>query len=156
MKFSAKILLSLFLSSMILGCDSDNNFSTTPELKIRSFEKVNDNRAIWKIGFTDGDGDIGVRNDGDPDNFIVTVTSIKDGILKEIPTSNYRIPVVQNIRTEKGIEGEFEFVLDTDLYRFDTDSIGTIIRIDSIYLSGYVLDRSNKSSNTVETPIFTP
>ncbi len=148
MKFFTKIGFCLTLVSLFFSCDSDNNFPSTPELTVRSFEKVDANNAVWKLGFTDGDGDIGVRNDQDADNFIVKIFSIEDGIITEQPGLSYRIPVVENIRTERGIEGEFSFRLETDLYRVLTPPL------DSIFLSGYVTDRGGKQSNVVETPVF--
>lgn len=137
----------LFLASLI-SCKKDNNFPDEPVIEVRDFYKQNNNIAIWKIGFTDGDGDIGVRNAADEDNFIVSIFSIIDGRANEREGQAYRIPVVENIRTAAGIEGEFEFKIETDLLLLDS------IPIDSAYYRAYVIDRSGNQSNTVETPIF--
>lgn len=137
----------MFYASLV-SCKKDNNFPDEPVIEVRDFYKESSNLAIWKIGFTDGDGDIGVRNAADEDNFIVTIFSIVDGKAIEREGQAYRIPVVENIRTAAGIEGEFEFRIETDLLRLDS------IPIDSAYYSAYVIDRSGNESNTVETPIF--
>ena len=148
MNLVTKVLIAGGLLCSLIACEDDNNFPNTPTLTVREFTKVNSDLAIWKLGFTDGDGDIGVRNDSDPDNFIYTVFSIEDGVPVETPGQSYRIPVVRNIRTARGIEGEFEFRLETDLFRIDTPFI------DTAFLRAYVVDRSNNQSNMVETPIF--
>ncbi|MEQ8625252.1 MAG: hypothetical protein RJQ00_10025 [Vicingaceae bacterium] len=148
MKITIKIgFCVLFLASLI-SCKKDNNFPDEPVIEVRDFYKQNNNIAIWKIGFTDGDGDIGVRNAADEDNFIVSIFSIIDGRANEREGQAYRIPVVENIRTAAGIEGEFEFKIETDLLLLDS------IPIDSAYYRAYVIDRSGNQSNTVETPIF--
>ena len=148
MKVFTKLLIANVSLMLLLACEDDNDFSNTPELNVREFKKVSSNLAVWKIGFTDGDGDIGVRNDRDPDNFFYTVYSIEDGIPVEKPGQSYRIPVVRNIRTEKGIEGEFEFRIETDLFLLDSPFV------DTAFLRAYVVDRALNKSNTVETPIF--
>ena len=136
------------LFANLVACKKDNNFPDEPEIEVRDFYKQSSDIAIWKIGFTDGDGDIGVRNAADRDNFIVTIFSIVDGNAIERDGQAYRIPVVENIRTAAGIEGEFVFQIETDLLRLDS------IPIDSAFYQAYVVDRSGNESNTVETPIF--
>lgn len=146
---NVKIGFCLLLIVGLPACKKNNNFPDEPQIEVRDFYKVNNTLAIWKIGFTDGDGDIGVRNAGDEDNFIVSIFSIVEGEAVIRPGQSYRIPVVENIRTANGIEGEFEFRIETDLLLLDS------IPIDSAYYRAYVIDRSGNASNTVETPIFT-
>jgi len=148
-KLNVKIGFCLLLLASLVTCKKDNNFPDEPQIEVRDFYKESNLIAIWKIGFTDGDGDIGVRNPADKDNFIVTIFSIVDGVAESQPGQSYRIPVVENIRTAAGIEGEFEFEIETDLLRLDS------IPIDSAYYRAYVIDRSDNASNIVETPIFT-
>ena len=57
-----------------------------------------------------------------------------------------RIPVVRNVSTRNGIEGEFKFTIQLSTYR----NLG----FDTIYLSAYVEDRAFNRSNSIQTPIF--
>ena len=148
MKLTVKIGFCLLFIASLVSCKKDNNFPDEPVIEVRDFYKQSSEIAIWKIGFTDGDGDIGVRNEADKKNFIVTIFSIVDGKALEREGEAYRIPEVENIRTAAGIEGEFEFKIETDLLRLDS------IPIDSAYYRAFVIDRSGNKSNTVETPIF--
>lgn len=149
MKMNAKIGFCFFISLGFLACSNDKDFPNTPVLTERNFSvEVHGKRAIWTIGFTDGDGDIGVRNDNDSDNFFVEIFSVINDTMTEFSKTTYRIPVVENIRTEKGIEGSFEFIIDIDLLRISSEPI------DSAVYSGYVVDRSGNESNTVFTPAF--
>ncbi len=145
---NVKIVFCFLFIGVIFSCNKDNNFSDIPELEVRDFYKTSSTVAIWKIGFTDGDGDIGVRNNLDANNFIVSIFSIVDGVAIGQEGQSYRIPVVENIRTTRGIEGEFEFRIETDLLLLDS------IPIDSAYYRAYVIDRAGNESNVVETPIF--
>jgi hypothetical protein len=149
MKRFVKITIALgSFAAFFNSCSDDKNYPDAPELTVREFYTTQDS-IVWRIGFTDGDGDIGVRNISDPDNFINSVFSIEDGAIKEIPAQSYRIPVVENIRTDKGIEGEFIFRLEKDLFLVDTPIV------DTAFMRAYVVDRSLKKSNVIETPIFT-
>lgn len=157
MKSHTKIAFYCLSFLGFYACSNEKNFPNTPHLEVRDFteqfvvegsdvEKI----AIWTLGFTDGDGDIGVReNKNDPDNFLVTIFFIEDGITNEREGQSFRIPVVKNIRTDKGIEGSFEFKIETELFAADTS-----ITADSLIYQGYVVDRSGNESNIVSTPIF--
>ncbi|MBL4708321.1 MAG: hypothetical protein JKY48_07790 [Flavobacteriales bacterium] len=153
MKYLTKIGIGFSLALSLAACRDDDEFSEVPELFFRDFQKTTSTTAVWSLGFTDGDGDIGVRNDDDRDNFIVTIHRIDNGVESIIPDSivdsDYRIPVVKNIPTSNGIEGEFKFTLETLSYKLFPEPV------DSMYISGFVRDRANNESNVVRTPVFT-
>lgn len=142
-----KISFGICLLSSIFACNTnDNDFSKTPELFFRSFIDQ-DSVAVWSLGFTDGDGDIGTRDLDDPENFFVTSFSIEDGVPVQLPDTNlYRVPAIQNISTRNGIEGEFKFTIEKKQFQINN--------IDSAFMQGYVVDRSNNRSNDISTPIF--
>jgi hypothetical protein len=147
MTVNVKILICSLGLLMFTACEKEKDFPDEPILTVREFTKVNSNYALWRLGFTDGDGDIGVRTDSDKDNFIVTIFRIDTGVPTELNATNYRIPVVDNIRTSNGIEGEFRFDIDNlDLFRIEN--------IDSVVYEAYVIDRKGNESNVVRTPEF--
>jgi len=138
---------------LYFSCRKDNNFPNEPVLEVRDFVRINNDRAVWSIGFTDGDGDIGVRNNDDADNFIPTIYIINQGQEVAVPNATkYRIPVVRNIRTDKGIEGEFRFDMELDLLQLLDPT--TYPQLDSIRYEAYALDRAGNASNVVTTPYF--
>ena len=152
MKSFVKIGIGILFLSGISACQEDKNFDDVPELFYRDFQIVETGLpsgpiAIWKLGFTDGDGNIGVRNITDSNNFIVTGYRYEDGVVIPLPKlQGYRIPASENVSSRNGIEGEFRFELELNPYR----SSG----IDSMYLEGYVIDRAFNQSNSIQTPIF--
>jgi len=143
----SNLSLSLLIIFFLFACREDSEFPSTPELTVREFSQFSQDRVVWTIGFTDGDGDFGVRNDNDADNFILSVFSIEAGQAVELPSTNYRIPQIRDVPTENGVEGEFRLNIDDlDLLRIDN--------IDSLFYQGYAVDRAGNQSNTIESPRF--
>lgn len=150
MNLITKIGICTLIVTAFFSCTKESEFSNTPFLETKDFQKVGSTKAIWTIKFTDGDGDIGVRNAADPDNFIVEIYVVENGIGTidtNLPASNYRVPVVEGIRTAKGVEGEIEITID------GIDFLSAA-GYDSLYYSGFLIDRSLNKSNTVRTPDF--
>jgi len=142
-----KLSFSLIGLLLFSACSEDSDFPATPQLNVREFAKVSPDEVVWRIGFTDGDGDFGVRNENDGDNFILQIFSIENGVAEEQPATNYRIPQISGVPTDNGVEGEFRLNIDNlDLFRLDN--------IDSLYYRGYAVDRAGNRSNTIESPRF--
>lgn len=134
------------MALLLLACEKDKEFPVVPELKVRDFNRISASTAVWRIGFTDGDGDIGVRSQTDSANFIITIYKIDNGVDSSIQGQNYRVPIVENIRTSAGIEGVIQFdITGLDFFR-------PFLGIDSLYYGGYLIDRSGNKSNVVYTP----
>ncbi len=150
MKFFTKIGICLFIVAAFFSCSKESDFPNIPFIETIDFQKTNNLEVIWKIRFTDGDGDVGVRNEADPDNFIVEIFVVENGVAyidSNLQASNYRIPVVQGIRTAKGVEGEIEITID------GLDFLNAA-GYDSLYYTGFLIDRSLNKSNTIRTPTF--
>lgn len=131
------------------ACEKESDFPDEPILKTRSFDRITIDSAVWRIGFTDGNGDFGVRNDqNDPANFFVRISIFENGLVDTVfEGENYRIPVVRGIRTAAGVEGEVAIKINgIDFLRAEG--------FDSVQYSGYAVDRSSDTSNVVSTPIF--
>ena len=149
MKSFVKIGIGILFLSGISACQEDKNFDDVPELFYRDFQIVETGLAsgpiaVWQLGFTDGDGNIGVRDTTDADNFIINGYRYDQGVVIPLPELQaYRIPASENVSSRNGIEGEFRFELELNPYR----SSG----IDSMYLEGYVIDRAFNQSNSIAT-----
>jgi hypothetical protein len=148
-KLYTKIGISGLICLGFFACGKESDFPNRPILKTRSLDRLSPDVAVWRIGFTDGDGDIGVRRDrSDPDNFFVKFNIYENGVIDTVVQGeNYRIPVVEGVRTAAGVEGEIAFKIDgIDFLR--------AAGYDSIQISGYAVDRSGNESNRINTPIF--
>ena len=142
---ASKLSLCLLVLLSIASCKKDKDFPDEPQLNVREFTRITNEEVLWRIGFTDGDGDFGVRNDNDSDNFIVSLFSIENGQAIEKDATNYRIPQIEDVPIENGVEGEFKLAIDNlDLLPIDG--------IDSVFFRGYAVDRAGNRSNTVESP----
>lgn len=145
----AKIIIGISFLLALNSCRPDDDVSEIPELFFRDFSR-NDSMVIWSIGFTDGDGDLGYReNSNDTNNFIVEGFTIVNGVETSFPPNtlnNYRIPVVENISTKNGIEGEFKITIELSSFK----NRG----YDTMRISGFVQDRAFNESNSVSTPPF--
>lgn len=152
MNLLTKIGIGISFAAALFSCSDDDQFSDTPELTYRDFQILigsdgRDSLGVWTIGFTDGDGDFGVRDEDDPDNFIVAGFHIINGQPTQLDSLvNYRVPIISNVVTGNGVEGKFDVKILFDAYR--------VGNIDTLYLDGFVRDRSGKESNSVRTPIF--
>lgn len=149
MKLWTKIGICSLIFAATSACEKESDFPDEPVLKTRSFVRKSEAVAVWRIGFTDGNGDLGVRNDSDPDNFFVRILIYKNAVVDTIiEGENYRIPVVKGIRTAAGVEGEIAFEIDgIDFFK--------AAGYDSLQYTGFAVDRSKDTSNVVKTPIFT-
>lgn len=150
MNYTVKIGICLVLLGFLFSCEKDKDFPDEPILTVREFKRISPATALWRIGFTDGDGDIGVEERDPNTNFKITIYSVKNGVDSALQGQGYRIPIVENIRTAAGVEGEFRF----DLEGLDGFKLIPGVQIDSIYYEGYVLDRSGNQSNIIRTPII--
>lgn len=149
----SKIAICLLLCSlMVVACKKEKDFSKIPEIETRDFYMTSDTSAIWVVGFTDGDGNIGIREDEDflPNNFPYQVYSIKNKqitLLEDTVKRGFRIPPINGVETKNGIEGELQL-------SFTGLDLFVAFGVDSIYFSGYLIDRDKNQSNILQTPIL--
>jgi len=145
----SKILICALLSAFVISCKQEDDFSVIPELEVRDFVRTSDTSALWIIGFRDGDGNIGVKpNENLPDNFVTQVFVIENGVVVyDTAGQGFRVPPIEGVETENGIEGELRL-------NFTGLDLFGLSGIDSLYYTGYLLDRDGNQSNTIETPII--
>lgn len=133
------------------ACKKEKDFSIIPEIESRDFYLTSDSSALWVVGFTDGDGNIGIKSDevGDP-NFPYQVYTIENGqasLIEDTVNRGFRVPPIDGVETENGIEGELQLSFTgLDLFK--------AFGIDSLYFSAYLIDRDGNQSNTLNTPIL--
>lgn len=160
---------AFFLSFIILlsnGCFKKQHFPTQPILTYKDFRIAGDS-AVLMMNFTDGDGDIGLRDeevDSPYDfnsefyyNFTVEYYE-KDDQLGWIPGLDlngdsilfqYRIHPFTDLKKKSGIKGVIETTIEPIYYNpFSTQS-------DTIRYRVRLIDRALNKSEWVETPEIT-
>jgi len=172
-KSVGKILKYLIVVTLVLvvvdSCKKAETYPIIPEIKFESYLRLYNptlnvyDRGVLKISFTDGDGDIGLRQDQTAPpydyNFFISYFEIQYGdTVRVYPiiidpgtgevdtlTFNQRIPYLTPFGTIKSIQGEIEDTLQA--YNFNS-------AFDTIMFKAYIVDRMLHESNTVTTPLI--
>ena len=156
-------LLLLVLAALIMlpACIKREEFPIEPYIEFVSFTKVQnttgvDDKAIMTIYFTDGDGDLGLRDEDtlapyNPDgdfyyNFLITYLEKENGVYDTVSlpfTNNSRIPLVNPDLVDKPIKGEIEIELFIN---------NPLSAVDTIAFDVQIIDRALHKSNIIRTP----
>ncbi len=165
-----KYLVIIILLVMVLdACEKAETYPIIPAIKFESYLRLYNSslnvydRGVLKISFTDGDGDIGLRQDqtqppydynffisyfeiqfGDTVRVYPTITDPSTGEVDTL-TFDQRIPYLTPLGSIKSIEGEIEDTLQA--YNFNST-------FDTIMFKAYIVDRMLHESNTVVTPLI--
>lgn len=147
--------IGFILLMALVACDKSGNFPDQPVITFKSAEIVEGWDSILQqpatyctltIGFTDGDGDIGVVIDSTTDNnLLVDYYELKNNswdTLTEIDFSS-KIPVLTPEGQNKSLTGDISLEVNID-------NRGS----DSIQFEMQLLDRSGNASNIIATDII--
>jgi len=161
-----KLVVVLFFFLFIFqACQKENQFSPIPEIRLLAFNQIvgqdlKDSSGELKIGFTDGDGDMGLLpEDTLPPyqvqgnfyyNFVVKYFEKQQGNWIEINTlpngnpliNSARIPNITPSGQRKTLEGEISISL------FTNNPFSTF---DTIRYECFIYDRALNKSNTIQT-----
>lgn len=145
---------------MLPSCIKREEFPIEPYIEFLSFTKIQNNtgvddKALMTIYFTDGDGDIGLREEDtlspyDPGseyyyNFIITYLEKVNGVYDTVSlpfTNNSRIPLVNPDLIVKPIKGEIEIELFINNPLSSADTIAFDVQL---------IDRALHKSNIIRT-----
>lgn len=157
------VLLSFAMGALLQACKKPDSYPDEPELSFEKFEKGKDDKAFLTVSFTDGDGNVGLK-EGDttgkfsPDNryhynLFLEYFEKQNGewVKRELdPPFYYRIPPLEPKGQSKALEGDIRVELSPTYY--DPNS-----PYDTIKYKVRLADRDLNESNPVETgPIETP
>ncbi|MEI6576253.1 MAG: hypothetical protein WCO63_08765 [Bacteroidota bacterium] len=162
MKYGSLLLICIFFlfSFLTFSCKKKEVYSNVPAIKFVSFNKISngttiDNKGLFRISFTDGDGNIGLSDqDTFPPfnlgsqwyyNFFINYYEKRNGILTKIDlpfTLNARIPTIVGSGPNKPTNGEIEI----ELYINNPNST-----FDTIVFEGSICDRDRQLSNVVRS-----
>lgn len=164
-----KIILLSLAALLTYSCKKYEEYPPEPTLEYLDFIILRDNmgidqRGVLRLGFTDGNGDIGLY---DYDtlapydyNLFIKYFELQNGVFKEVfqitpvpvndsvtlydtATFNGRIPILTPAGKNKAIRGEIDDTLfiNNPLSSFDT-----------IKFEAYIIDRALNKSNVIATP----
>lgn len=146
---------------VIASCIKRDEYPDRPLIEYKDFIKINnglgyDDKGILILSFTDGDGDIGLKqSDTFPPyhpgsqyyyNFFITYYEKQHGEYEEVilPISNNaRIPILSSTMSGKALKGEIEMELYINNYTSP---------FDTIRFRAYITDRALHHSDTITTP----
>lgn len=161
MKYLQKYGLFLIILLIIAGCKKFETYPPEPIIKFISLTKIPnssgiDDKGILKIGFTDGDGDIGLGqgdtlspyNPGSEYyyNFYIFFYEKQNGQYVKFQAStpvHSRIPPIESEVSDRGIKGEIEIELEINNF---------FSPYDTIQFEAYIYDRALNKSNVIRTP----
>ncbi|MBC8489685.1 MAG: hypothetical protein H8D45_27005 [Bacteroidetes bacterium] len=159
----------LIIAGVVYSCKKMEEYPVIPAIEYEDFIKLYNpsqgifDRGVFKISFTDGDGDIGLtQNDTLPPyeyNLFITYYEIQYGDTVEVVLTKYnhetgqydtltfngRIPILTPQGSNKSIKGEIEDTLF--IYNYSSD-------FDTIMYDAYIVDRALHKSNVVQTPLI--
>ncbi len=151
-----RVLLLFFLPGLILtSCLNPPEYPIEPQIEFLRMTKgtmiqnqLNTDSLLLTIGFTDGDGDIGLEGGG----FDLFITDTRDNVMPPA----YRIPKVPEQGIGNGISGEISFIIYTTCCYFpngqDPCTSSTTYPVDTLSYLVYINDRAGHQSNVIETP----
>ena len=168
-----KTIILLILCILLTACRPIDRFPLEPRLEFVSLEKIDngtpiDGKAILKLYFTDGDGNVGLDpTDNRPpfdslhyNNFFVVYHAKRNGEFIAFPefAFNARLPRFLSTNAPEPIKGDIEYVIT-----IQNPLLGTLIdgvwvpvpEVDTIMFECWLMDRDLKESNRVLTPIIT-
>ena len=157
------VCFSIILIVFLCACRKPEVYSDIPEIKLISFEKLNQEEGRLIFYFQDGDGDIGLDSwETDPPfdyNFFCDYYEKQNGIFVKIDSAeispgkitpfnfNGRIPRLSTLPKES-INGEIYYKLSPSYYLpFSPYN-------DTIQLKFYIVDRKLNKSNVEEVVVF--
>ena len=156
MRKTAIISILAFVLFITNSCKKIEEYPIEPHIEFVDFIKLYNeslgvfDKAILKISYTDGDGDIGLTEaDTLPPydfNLFIDYFELRNGefVLVEdlFPPLHGRIPMLTPNGIHKAIKGEIEDLLDLNYFS----------NIDTVKYQVYIMDRELHKSNVVETP----
>ncbi len=156
MKVKHNVRICILITACLLvfyGCKPIIEFPIIPYIEFVSFTKIyngtsKDDKGILTIYFTDGDGNIGFKeNENDSSyNFFIDYYEKQEGRFVKIDlpaTLNVRLPIINTSKEPQSLAGniEIEVFFNNPLSSYDT-----------IKLECWLFDRDSNESNHIFTP----
>ncbi len=166
MKLAAKIafLSAIAIVALFPSCIDEESFPVEPHIEYVGFgiyrmedpDQPGDTLSIagLTISYTDGDGDLGFYGGEEPDkqNYFLDLYQMNKGHLEVVKDDsakpiqfNGRMPIFS--QGKKSIKGQIFLMMNFSLAKLALTN-------DTIAFSGYIVDRAEHQSNTVNTPLL--
>lgn len=139
-------LLLFLLVSFSFACTKLPEYSNIPEIELESVSTYSvsegQDSVVITVRFTDGDGNIGARENEASDNAFFIDSRFG------LPVSLYKIPYIEPSGRVKALSGTIDFTLQPFSCR------PNVTNIDSFKYEIYILDRDGNQSNSIFTETF--
>lgn len=163
-------ILIIFAIALLFSCSKEKNYPIIPVIEYKDFVyDFNTQKASLILGFTDGDGDVGLNSDYIYPpfdsasiyhyNFYVSIFEKINGnfvpfiVFNQSTQQNdtiifkYRIPYIEPVSANGSLKGEFSTKMDIDLML-------PYLHSDTVKFEAYIFDRKLHKSNIITTPII--
>lgn len=151
----------LIISGVLYSCIEKQQYPNEPIIEYKDFIITQgttgfDETAYFIIGFTDGDGDIGL-DQGDTIapynpgsdyyyNFFITIYQKDNGVFTALAVPyNSRIPDVNPDNIDKDLKGDIQIEIDLSFFSLALTN-------DTIKMDAWIFDRALNKSNVITTP----
>ena len=143
------ILVVIILSSALffVACNKDGDFSPIPQIEVMGVARENngfkDTAATVTIYFADGDGDLGVFDDGTQkeNNFIISCFEKKNDVWNFLIDLSAPFPTITPTGSNKSIDGTIDYLMP----------LPPNVSNDTLRYELYIIDRAGNESNKVTT-----
>lgn len=165
---SRLLLPFLFLTFLLGACSDPPDFSDEPQIEFLFFSKDTVSQGGFgggevftlTISFEDGDGDLGDATDSL--NLFMEDTRVRDFLDPDLASYRFRIPLIPEQGSTKGISGEIFVDIDTGSPICCISPLipnacepSDIYPIDTITFLVQIEDRAGNLSNVIETgPVY--
>lgn len=158
MKGSRLIIWSVVFSALLFllnACMEEISYPPEPALTLEDFgiikssasENAWDSLGVLRMGFTDGDGDLGIIPDGDSVNLFMDLYQLEDNaFVNKEANFNAIIPNLPGADHQEYMKGTIEYFIP---FHAMVSEI-----IDTIHFEIHVVDGSGNKSNVIKTPTF--
>lgn len=156
--FSKIALILIIINGIFYSCRKPPEFPIEPQITFKDFVVTGDSATIT-ISFTDGDGDIGLRDSDTTGDFSVKKKTYYNLYLEYFEQEEgtfvkrnlaipfyYRVPYITQESKNKALEGDISVVISPSYYAPNA--------LDSFKYSIQLLDRALNESNVAETPVL--
>lgn len=140
-------VLMLAVSLSFVACNKDGDLSPIPTIEVMGVAIENngfkDTAATVTIYFADGDGDLGVYDDGTQkqNNFIISCFEKKNDVWGFLIDLSAPFPTITPTGSNKSIDGTIDYLMP----------LPPNVSNDTLRYELYIIDRAGNQSNKVTT-----
>lgn len=142
------LIFTILFISGTYSCKKPDKHPPEPIIEYDSHSAVSSDTLLLRIGFEDGDGDIGFLDTDTTKNLFLTYMEVNNGSATEIELPipfSYKVPNIMPSGKNKYVKGIMTIIIHPFYYNPSSN-------FDAIRYKVLIKDRAGNISNEVETP----